>query len=212
MSKIDRNMTQRNNESQLDAAWMASIVRDVIARLQTEPSQPEQSQPEHAEDLTDHRLVTVASIEQVIAAGKSEIRIGKRTVVTPAARDEAVRFGIALVAGSDKLKQAVSPTVAGLEISDSQNGGRDDLIAGQLARRNVIGSARIVVTDTPASDVYRLCCEKQRAVMVADTHSVDRFAAEFSPSVWVLDMMQLNLIAAVNVAQRILVRKATEKP
>ncbi|WP_146396644.1 hypothetical protein [Planctomycetes bacterium CA13] len=196
-------MNHHETLSQIDPAFVARIVRDVVARVKQANAKPAE-----LDETAVEKLITVASVEQTIAAGKKEIRIGSKAIVTPAARDEAKHAGVTIVrtAGLCTNENAAITKTNQFQVADTQNAGRDVLLSEQLARRNVIGSATIVVSDTPAADVYRLCCEQRRAVMVADVASVGRFEAELSPDIWVLDMAKLNLIAAVNVAAQILRR------
>ena len=89
-------------------------------------------------------------------------------------------------------------------ISDPERPERAESVAAQLARRGVTGEARIVLSDRPAAEVQRRAAAGERAAMIRAIGDVERFDAELQPQVWVLDMVDLNWIAAVNVAARIL--------
>ena len=75
----------------------------------------------------------------------------------------------------------------------------------QLSRRGIaVCGARIILSDTPAKDLYHQCSRNgEVAVMVGSIEEVRRFASELEATVWVLDMKRLNLTAAVNVAAQI---------
>ena len=193
----------------IDAEWLRSIVCQVVSRLESQSVDAANAAP--SPETYSGKLVTLETMEQWARSQRTEIKIGTKTVVTPAAMDEAKQHGITITRGetgsrsqrsADRRKDESTPTE--YEISDSQDPQRAGLIRDQLRRRNANGSAVIVSSDTPAIDVFRLCSEKRRAVMVADIASVERFENELRPDVWVLDMKKLNLIAAVNAAQKIL--------
>jgi hypothetical protein len=150
--------------------------------------------PAAAAGEAEPRLVTLETLDRFGDGG--EIRLAARAVVTPAARDEARRRGIQLVACETKPQAGESSPPAACS---------DDVLQRQLDRRGVVlpAETELVWTDQPAREVFRHCSAGQPAVMVTDFADVDRFAAELSPRVWVLDRQRLNLTAAANVAARI---------
>ena len=77
-------------------------------------------------------------------------------------------------------------------------------LIAQLRRRGIpLPTTRIILSETPARDVYQQCSRHgQRGVMVISIADVDRFAAELSPTAWVLDMTRLNLVAATNIRRK----------
>jgi hypothetical protein len=176
-----------------DPAWIGSIAREVIRRLQRETAPPASTAPV--------KLVTVETLERLGGAG--EIRVSPSCVVTPAASEEAVRRGIKLVReASAAAPQAGSPANPPAGPPPDQ---RDDVLAAQLTRRNITlpPGIDVVWTETPAAEVYRHCAAGRPAVMITAYADVERFAAELSPRVWVLDAQRLSLVAATNAAARI---------
>ena len=100
---------------------------------------------------------------------------------------------------------SAAPCRESLSITDHENPSRALTIANQLHRRGITElAATIVLSQTPALDVHHYCGRKnERAVMITALADVDRFRRELEPTVWVLDMERLNLVAAVNVIARI---------
>lgn len=184
------------NES-IDPAMVAAITREVIARLQA-ASKTNDS----AASISD-RIITVNTIEQ-LPGSPTQVFIAPGAIVTPAAGDEARRRGIHLQR-TIAVPRDQQPSDARLEITDSANPQRASAVREQLDRRGEsISSARIVLSDTPAHDVYQRCAERgEIAVMIQSISDVERFADELSPAVWVLDMQRMNIPAAVNTIARI---------
>ena len=155
------------------------------------------------------KIVTAASIEKIPSTQK-QLSVRADSIVTPAARDEAQRRGIAIVRStpteSTKSNSTTNqhPNQRG-GISDAMQPERAASVTAQLLRRGIANvTTRIVLSETPGRDVYQQCAEhNQRGVMVTSMADVDRFAAELSPTCWVLDMKRLNISAATNVAARI---------
>lgn len=213
--------TDKTNPA-IDPAFVAEVVRRVVARLNhREPAETPGEAPGEAERAAAvaERVISAATIRRF--AGKTkQLKIDPRAVVTPAARDEAKHHGISLVrslAGAVSLPEETAgqagraaapaqrrPSDPPQPITDTDQPERADSIASQLARRGVTGNARIVLSDRPAEEVHRQAAAGQRAAMIRCVGDVDRFGAELRPQIWVLDMVDLNWIAAVNVAARIL--------
>lgn len=169
---------------------IAGIAREVIRRLRQDESK--------ASDCASEKLITIETLDR--HAGASQIIAADRAVVTPAAREEAQRRGIKITSGGNSpiAKRPVA----------NQSGPDDSTInplCHQLSRRGITMPANVQViwVDQPAAEVFRRCSNNQRAVMINSLADVDRFAAELSPQIWVLDRHKLNLTAAVNVAARI---------
>lgn len=179
----------------IDPALIASISREVIARLRS-------ASPSATDASICDQLITSETIESI--TGKpARILIAKSAVVTPAACDEARRRGITIHRTNGP--QPSTPTHhASIEITDTSDPQRAQNVREQLERRSVCRSAaRIVLSDQPANEVHRLCAIGERAVMIISIIDVPRFADDFKPTVWVLDMKRMNLAVAVNAAARI---------
>ena len=191
----------------IDPAFLAEIVRRVIARLQpTHPNSTTTKTAATAASISD-RVVTADSIKGLTGT-PLQVFVAPASVVTPAARDEAKQRGIAIVktievSAAQRPKSASQTTEQ--EIIDSGQPERAAAVSAQLARRGItrIGS-QIVLSDTPAAELYRcISADSSRAAMVACISEVDRFQRELQPEVWVFDMGRMNLITTVNVAARI---------
>ncbi|NND95906.1 MAG: hypothetical protein HKN47_01100 [Pirellulaceae bacterium] len=197
------NAHTATNQS-IDPAIIAAIVGKVIMRIR-QTSQPTVTDATAAS--VDDKIVTVATIDQLTGT-PSQLFIDAKAIVTPAARDAASDRGI-VITRSVSLPPAQRPKPiesTSQEIIDIQHPERAIAVAAQLARRGIasLGGTRVVLSETPAADVFDFCQRKrERAVMVTTIHDVDRFERELKPTIWVLDMKRLNLIAAVNIAARI---------
>lgn len=229
--------------STIDQAYIARVVRQVIARLKqpgmplgtgtpqgTGTTLPAATRTNQTAASISDKIVTANLVEQL--AGKpSQVFVGSKAIITPAAKDVAKQRGITITRSVELPKSQIPAQVSAnttssastnttaspvttsrgktsstttQNITDTQDPGRAIAVAQQLSRRGIqSGSAQIVLSDTPAADVFRLCSGGQRAAMVGSTNDVSRFANELQPTVWVIDMKQMNLIAAVNAAAQI---------
>ncbi len=150
-----------------------------------------------------HKLVTADTLKTYPDGGTVQLVTG--AVVTPAARDEARSRSIQFEGGSigREVQRSSAPpatvSVPGQSVVD------DDPITQQLTRRGITLPANINViwSITPAAEVVRRCTGGGVAVMLTRLSDIDRFAAEISPTVWVIDREQVNLVAATNMAARI---------
>ncbi|MDV6034828.1 MAG: hypothetical protein F9B45_33005 [Phycisphaera sp. RhM] len=202
-----------------ETAMIADIARQVIRRLRESgsaglaASAATVSAPAGPSPVGGEKLITIETLDRY--AGTGQILAVAGAVITPAAREEAVQRGIQIQFAESGV---ASPSITSSSIRSSSgaaNGQADtpppaemqvpDSLANQLARRGITlpAGVEILWTDEPAAEVYRRCCGGQRAAMVSALSDVERFAAELSPNVWVLDRQKLNLVAAVNVAARI---------
>lgn len=177
-----------------DPVDISDIVRRVMERLGRQPSGADDS----TTSINDS-VITASTIEQ-LTGNPSTICIPAKAVVTPAARDELHRRGIHLQTNTPRDLPATHDPII-----DHTDARRGDAVRDQVARRGVaFGRARILLSDCPAADVYRLCSqEREVAVMITGVDDIDRFAAELSPTCWVLDMQRMNVPAAVNAIARI---------
>ncbi|MCG8649552.1 MAG: hypothetical protein MI861_06955 [Pirellulales bacterium] len=204
----------QTNTDKLDPELVAEIVTQVMARLKSQAGAAGadacggNDQPEPS--LTD-RLITAETIARV-SGSPSALRLPPRAVVTPAARDEAQRRGIRLQIQQDRQASQATPTARENSsaatpptIMDHQHPERAQAVLAQLAKRGVQpGNTPILLSQTPALDVHHLCStQAQRAVMIGSLADVERFAVELDPTVWVIDMARVNLVAAVNIIARI---------
>lgn len=179
-----------------DLEWVQEIVREVITRLR-------------ADDMTcaldgiqiSQRVVTAEAIEQIKESVRC-VAIRSDAVVTPAAKDAAWQRGITLQRCTQSInKKNYSEHQQPTLLIDTDDSNRREIVESQLRRRGVAEMhTRIVLTDSPAATVVREVNGGEVAVMVSSLDEVDRFAAECSPTSWVLDMKRLNLPGAVNVA------------
>jgi hypothetical protein len=185
----------------IDPVRIAAIVREVIARIK------QTNLTTNEPDSLPDKVITVATIE-ALTGSPNEIHVDAKAIVTPAARDEAKLRGIT-ISRSDKPvnRQNIEterPTNQN-EIVDVAKPERAASMVAQLSRRGIsVLGCRIVLSETPAADVFRFCnSENERAVMLSNLSDVQRFASELQPTVWVFDMKRMNLMTAVNAAVQI---------
>ena len=175
---------------------IAAIAREVVRRLRD--NHPSES-PAPAATVFE-KLITIETLGRYAESG--EIHATARAIVTPAAREEAARRGIRIRHSGEHHWKPVPPTPTPTPPTATPPAGALEV---QLARRGVAipCGTEVVWTAEPASEVFRRCSRGERAVMISSLADVDRFACEFSPNVWVLDQLKLNLVAATNAAARI---------
>ena len=149
--------------------------------------------------------------------------VNKSAVITPAAHDEASRRGITIErslsaptnkqqsrSGNGEYIANIADTTA--KIIDRTNPDRAIAVGQQLNRRGIeLGLATVILSETPASDLYEQIAGGNRAAMVTQVGDVQRFGNELNPSVWVLDMKRLNIPAAVNTVAMIAKQGALQK-
>jgi hypothetical protein len=190
LNNMQRDAKPTNNEP-IDRDVVADIARKVIARLVAGSDAPDTP-------TVDDRVVSIGTLQQLPRSGK-RISIRPDAIITPAAADEARDRGITISRTNDTPGQPHTREAAA--ITDPARPERATAVCRQLDRRGIgTSSARIVLSDTPASEVWQQCsAQGERAVMISAVHDVQRFADELQPTLWVLDMNRLNLVAAVNV-------------
>lgn len=192
-------MSETLHTQPIDPALIAAVARKVITRLRAAQADASTSTNNSAnsEIATPERLITIETLRKF--QDDSRIAVTPGTVVTPAAKDEARRRGIAI----KRLNQSgtTEQTSSNTQVDQTP----DNALTQQLVRRGVTMPTCVELswTETPAKDVFEYCRQGKRAAMVTSLADVDRFASELSPKCWVLDKQKLNLIAAVNVAARI---------
>ncbi len=217
---MSRLSYDRSNET----AMIADIARQVIRRLRESgspaptASAPTTSAPASPSTVGGEKLITIETLDRYASTG--QIIAVEGAVVTPAAREEAVQRGIQIqyAAPGVAVSNIAAPSITSSGITSTSGAANAQAdaspptemqvpqsLAIQLARRGITlpAGVEILWTDEPAAEVYRRCSGGQRAAMVSALSDVERFAAELSPNVWVLDRQKLNLVAAVNVAARI---------
>ena len=179
-----------------DPSMIDRLVREVIRRLMASTN--------GETETIDEKVVSVTTIENIPEA-KKRISIRPGTIVTPAARDEAKKRSITITHTTTRETEQQPTTTTDSAIVDTANPERAESLVAQLRRRGIASpSTQIILSETPARDVYEQCSRHgQRGVMVMSIADVDRFAVELSPTAWVLDMTRLNLIAATNIVAKI---------
>ena len=174
-------------EESIDPVLIAAVVRQVIARLD--------QQSHHS----NRQLITLEVIEQ---HDQPQLIVSNTAVITPAAQDEATRRGIVIT--RDCRPARLDQHVLNVNIEDPQNPQRAQAVTQQLKRRGIqIANFKIVLSDCPANELFRQISQGERAVMINQLADVTRFANQFEPNLWVLDMERLNLAAAVNAIAKI---------
>lgn len=178
--------------------------------------------------VINDRIVT-AKLIRGLSGDPASVRVPPRAIITPSARDEAGRRkikiecgfsgagspsvgspsvgeSVASASGAAASGKSTSPHASnGSGITDAQDPQRAEAVLRQLAFRGIASvGAAVVLSDKPAGEVHRACtAQNQRSVMVASLEDVDRFATDFAPTHWVIDMVRVNLVTAVNIITRI---------
>ena len=192
-----------------DSAQIADIVRQVMARLggshdiSSTSCHPDPPQGTGTTAAITDRIITAQTIRE-LKGQPSQVFVSPVTVITPAAQDEARSRKITLQR-TLPLPPEQQPDHQRLEIIDHAQPERAEAIHRQLSIRGfTTGSAKIVLSDTPAREVHFQCVENsETAVMIGSLNEIHRFREELSPTLWVLDMKRLNFSAAVNAAVQI---------
>ena len=192
------------SDASIDPVWIAKIVREVIERVKQN-----QMETDGQTACPLSGVISVATVKEAAADGKKELQVATKAIVTPAARDEAKLLGITITRSAKnetKRTEKTNQTPSEMAVTDNENPERAAAISQQLARRGIRASAsvKVVLSDAPSKEVYRICSAGRRAATVSSIATVDRIEKELAPQVWVLDMNALNFVAAVNVAARIL--------
>jgi len=209
-----------------DPELIGRVVREVLARLRRASA----SEAAGGGHVLRDRVITAAAVSG-LPDPVDQLHVSAAAVITPAAWDELRSRGGTLVRSGSETNETIGVRRGRAEISlpptaswqaaaaspaardagaaggviDSQDPGRAENVTAQLVRRGFSAEgARVVLTDTPAIDLHRWNAAGHRAAMVRDLRDVDRFAVELDPTVWILDMAEMNLIAAVNATCHIL--------
>lgn len=192
----------------IDQAHVARVVREVIARLKKHAtSLNTTTQTNNTAASVSDKVITAATVHQ-LAGSPKQLFVDSKAIVTPAAKDAAKERGVQISRSVElpaaQIPQQQTNSQNNTGIVDVQQPERAASIAAQLSRRSLrTDGLRIVLSETPATDVFRYCSEGQRTVMVNNVADIDRFAKELQPTVWVFDMKRMNFMAAVNAAAAI---------
>ncbi|MEM8666780.1 MAG: hypothetical protein AAGG48_04650 [Planctomycetota bacterium] len=221
MSKETKQHQPNAASHSINSDRLRAIVQEVIHRLQL-MSDHSNELPSPQPRIPD-RVVTANHIEQ-LNAGTKQVAISADAVVTPAARDAANDRGISIDRVNETItepnhtlsetnrKTSLTPhsaipnsaTPNSDALVDADDHERGQLVLAQLNHRGVGHlTTRIVLSESPAKIVVHEVQRGEVAVMISALDQVERFAIECHPTAWVLDMKQLNLTAATNVAARI---------
>lgn len=197
-----------NAPAPIDPAYIAEIVRQVLARVRAAgtPIQTS-SQAPIAETV---KLVTVETVVASAASNDRVIRINRTSIVTPAARDEAKQLGVRLeLVGTNSQTSSKAASDVSLGMIDTTDASWVESITAALSRRGIAVSSgysaiQIVLTDCPAKQThYYSSLGKHRAAMLTGMNQVERFHRELSPDVWVIDKTQVGLSTIVNIVATI---------
>ncbi len=197
-----------NAPAPIDPAYIAEIVRQVLARVRAAgtPIQTS-SQTPIAETV---KLVTVETVVASAASNDRVILINRKSIVTPAARDEAKQLGVRLeLVGTNSQSSSKAVSDVSLGMIDTTDASWVESITAALSRRGIAVSSgysaiQIVLTDCPAKQTYHYSSlGKHRAAMLTGMNQVERFHRELSPDVWVIDKTQVGLPTIVNIVATI---------
>lgn len=197
-----------NAPAPIDPAYIAEIVRQVLARVRATgtPIQTS-SQTPIAETV---KLVTVETVVASAASKDRVIFINRKSIVTPAARDEAKQLGVRLeLVGTNSQSSSKAVSDVSLGMIDTTDASWVESIIAALSRRGIAVSSgysaiQIVLTDCPAKQTHHYSSlGKHRAAMLTGMNQVERFHRELSPDVWVIDKTQVGLPTIVNIVATI---------
>ncbi len=207
----------------IDPRMVQGIVRAVLERLQSDPSEASPA----AAELFHHRLITVETLQQ-ITPGQKRIVVPARAIVTPAAADEAkLRNLIIERACPAATAVAAQPVQASLWIADADREQRAATISTQLNSRGVNIATRslsaaidglvdgevktvVALSDLPAPVVCNACRHSSvRAAAIRSLDELQRIATAMRPNLWVLDMHAMALPQAVALVERCVRLSAT---
>ena len=202
-----------NAPAPIDPAYIAEIVRQVLARVRangTPIQSTNQALTKQAPIAAIVKLVTVDTVVASAASNDRVIRINRKSIVTPAARDEAKQLGVRLeIVGTDYVASSKPAPDVSLGMIDTTDASWVESITASLARRGIAISSgysaiQIVLTDCPAKQTHAYSSlGKHRAAMLTGLNQVERFHRELSPDVWVIDKTQVSLLTIVNIVAKI---------
>ncbi len=167
------------------AETIATIVREVLAKMDLPASAPATSTPSEAA-VSSGRLVTLADVESL--APDSSLEVAPATIITPAARDELKLRRIQIVRGAI-VETSVRIEVAVVE--EDSNATTADETDSQLVARVVeavsSGGVGVLVL---ATRPHRVCCLLNRdsrieAAVVAPGETSALEESAFQPNVLV---------------------------
>jgi hypothetical protein len=191
----------------IDPAYIAEIVRKVLARVKAASMQTQATNPSIAGALN---LVTVDTVVAIAAKSDRVIQINRKSIVTPAARDEANRLGVRLeIVGTRAVASMARASSVSLGMTDTTAVSWVESIIAALARRGIVVSSgysaiQVVLTDCPAKQThYYSSLGNHRAAMLTGMNQVERFHRELAPNVWVIDKTQVGLPTVVNMVATI---------
>lgn len=166
----------------------------------------------------DHRVITLSDIDGVPAAMKT-IELPAGGIVTPAVRDVLRSRGITVtrtrskpvvsqVGNSGAKTKNNSPfRPIHLQHDESIDAALLESVKKQLSIRGIKlcnrASRGVMLSSRPATAVHRCISDDVSAVSINRIDDVIRFKKELKPSVYVLDVQHLNLIALVNAIVQI---------
>lgn len=198
----------------VDPAFIAAVVRQVIARLKSGVQQVAADAIAANEVATAESVISVSTINE-LPSGTEVLRVSESAVVTPAACDEARWNGLKIQRGAEptastalnhrKERSVKADAICSAEIVDRDATGIGQAVWNQLGHRGITstGGATVVLTARPAAEVISQCRIGHDAIVVRSVGDVDRFAAETGADTFVIDTTESNLIAAVNIAARV---------
>ena len=205
-----------------------SIVRLVLHRIQDHPNLDRGHSSETS--ITDTPLITdtpiidqnVLTLEDLknISVTKTQILVSSRCVVTPAVKDELRNRGIEVVrvpSPSTSSTDVNSPAKSNATAQRKSPFRRIRLTHDASVEKNLYGSVEkqlvtrgirlcdessigVVLSSRPAVAVYESIAANTSAVLISRIEDISRFRAELRPSVFVLDVQHLSLLALVNSA------------
>ncbi|WP_404310473.1 hypothetical protein [Neorhodopirellula lusitana] len=191
---------------------LESIVRSVLQRLQGTPVVSTSNSP-NCHSL-NQRMITLEDLEG-LPASTTQLQLPEKCVVTPAVKDELKQRKISFVRGAIQ-STGYTPAIPSnaqpkpkspfrrvrLIHDDSVDTGLHAAVKRQLISRNVRicdeAGVTAMLSNRPSIAVYESISASTSAVLISRVDDVQRFKNELRPTVFVLDIQHLPLIALIN--------------
>lgn len=186
-----------------------AIVRRVLMQLRQESLSGERKPEYEPPAITPLRFDGgVCSLDDVkaIDASVKHLQLSRRTVITPAARDELRHRGV-------MVTQSATTTADVSKVAELQAGTRAikllrdgnvadhlfEALQKQLRGRGVRlcreSSVEVILSSRPATTAHQRTGKDRCVVAINRIDDVQRFMAELSPNTFVLDVAHLHLVA-----------------
>lgn len=207
-------MTNHSNPTALPASVdIESIVRRVLRQLESLKPSSQLTNPA-GEFTFPQRVITLQDLKSVPASIKT-IQVLSNAVLTPSVRDELRARRIEIVTTGERAASDATESKSSQPQGDHSPFRRvhlrhDSTIESTLfesvKKQLIVRRIRLcdqagvtaILSSRPATAVYKSFSETTSAVLINRVDDVERFKAELRPTVYVLDVQHLHLVAITN--------------